>query len=533
MKRLSLLLVATLVALVSCEKALVDDTDARQDAVASGVVFNLSATHPDGGGTKAVKTAWETGDVVFVFLSDCPAPAYLELKFDGSTWVNTPKNSLSVSDGDSGTMTAVFLPFGSGATVSNDGTAFVFDETYLSYYLTAQLPYTVSGGEISGTFDMQIPNGYVQFFLDDASADPATEIELREPLLAPQGIASVAADGSITLTDQVWGAPLPGYVYDKEVKTGSDAKGYLFSGVIASEATKPQDYHFTVVSGGWEGSYYLNSFAGKILSGSGTTGRAVKLPDLSTWIPVTDYKPIDLGIDSDAMGVKRRIYWSSRNLGASAETVTGDTDAARQATWGDYFAWGETEPYYSDGAYSDTPTWKSGKEAGYSMDSYKYGEGDDYTLDYAFTKYCSDPAYGKDGFTDGKTVLDPEDDAATNELGGRWRTPSDPDWYALDKNTTWTYDAAAKGQVVTSKVPGYTDRSIFLPMAGQRIGLTLVDIGSPATETDPETPPTGRYLTSSMGSSDYLIYHFGIGRSTHFSSEYLRSVGYSLRPVSD
>jgi hypothetical protein len=205
------------------------------------VVFKLSATHPDD--TKTVKTAWETDDVVFVFFSEQTAPAYLEMKFDGSTWVNTSK-SLSFTEGETGTMTAVYLPFGSDADVLADGGAYKFDKTYLSFYLTAQLPYTVSGGEVSGTFSMQIPEGYVQFFEYVPSSYLTTQIELREPHLTPQGIASIAADGTITNTTIAHGAPLPGYAYKKE-GTDSDDWGFVFSGILAEGARNVETDFFS------------------------------------------------------------------------------------------------------------------------------------------------------------------------------------------------------------------------------------------------------------------------------------------------
>ena len=118
MKKSVLILCAAVLALMSCNKELTPNEVKQGGPI--DVVFNLSATHPDGADTKAVKPAWETGDVVFVFFSEQTAPAYLELKYDGTKWVNTPKD-LSFKTGETGNMTAVYLPFGSGATVVDDG----------------------------------------------------------------------------------------------------------------------------------------------------------------------------------------------------------------------------------------------------------------------------------------------------------------------------------------------------------------------------------------------------------------------------
>ena len=61
-------------------------------------------------------------------------------------------------------------------------------------------------------------------------------------------------------------------------------------------------------------------------------------------------------VESVDLGLPSGLKWATFNVGATAPEG-----------YGDYFAWGETEPYYS----SQTPlTWKTGKETGYSWQSY-------------------------------------------------------------------------------------------------------------------------------------------------------------------
>ena len=59
--------------------------------------------------------------------------------------------------------------------------------------------------------------------------------------------------------------------------------------------------------------------------------------------------------------------------------------------------------------------------------------------------------YAKYNSTDGKLVLDMEDDAARQILGGRWRLPSIEDVKELLANTTWTPGTSG---VFTSKING-------------------------------------------------------------------------------
>ena len=100
--------------------------------------------NPEGPDTRAVKTGWENEDVIFVFFNNVPAPKYLKMSYDGTKWTTVEMNgdsagSLGLAENATGTMRAVFLPFGKDATVSAAGDAFAFSATYYSYYLTATL----------------------------------------------------------------------------------------------------------------------------------------------------------------------------------------------------------------------------------------------------------------------------------------------------------------------------------------------------------------------------------------------------------
>jgi len=174
--------------------------------------------------------------------------------------------------------------------------------------------------------------------------------------------------------------------------------------------------------------------------------------------PVTnDYEYVDLGLS---------VNWATFNVGASKPEESGD-----------YFAWGETEPYYEDGyAQSASPVWKSGKTAGYAWASYKYSKGSENTL----TKYCSDSNYGYNGFTDNKAVLDNDDDVVQLMWGGDWRMPSKAEQDELRKKCTWTWTTrnGVIGYLVTSNVSGYTDRSIFIPAAGYFDDTSLTGVNA-------------------------------------------------------
>ena len=173
MKKYLILFAAAMAAMVSCGKEVIEPEIGVGEV--APISFDLTANHPDM--TKAAKATWQAGDAIFVFFTGAAAPRHLKMTYDGSAWTSAEYDgatqtagALGLKNGDTGTMRAVYLPFGSTATVSASGTSFTFSKTYYAYYLTATLAYTVADNEVSGAFDMTIPDDYVQFFVEDAAA---------------------------------------------------------------------------------------------------------------------------------------------------------------------------------------------------------------------------------------------------------------------------------------------------------------------------------------------------------------------------
>lgn len=124
------------------------------------------------------------------------------------------------------------------------------------------------------------------------------------------------------------------------------------------------------------------------------------------------------------------IKWATMNLGANSIT-----------DYGFYFQWGDTQGYTADQVGSG-----SGKKY-FNWIDYKYGNGTSSPGNTGMTKYNA---------TDGKTVLDVEDDAVTAAWGDNWRLPTISDSYALANATTsaWTTSyqgSGVAGLVLTSK----------------------------------------------------------------------------------
>ena len=134
------------------------------------------------------------------------------------------------------------------------------------------------------------------------------------------------------------------------------------------------------------------------------------------------------------------------DLGLSVKWATCNVGATKPEEYGDYFAWGETQP----------------KEV-YDWSTYVWCEGSAKTL----TQYNNDISYGT---VDNKTTLELSDDAACANWGGSWRMPTDAESTELREQCTWTWTTqnGVYGYKVTSKKSGYTNKSIFLPAAGLR-----------------------------------------------------------------
>ena len=186
------------------------------------------------------------------------------------------------------------------------------------------------------------------------------------------------------------------------------------------------------------------------------------------------------------------------DLGLSVKWATCNVGANSPEEYGDYFAWGEIEP----------------KEE-YSWSTYKYCV-DNYDN---LTKYCTQSYDGKDGFTDNKTVLDPEDDAATVNWGGVWRMPTKAEQQELVDNCTWTW--TTQNGVNGYKVTGPNGNSIFLPGAGYMYSSSLYCAGS-----------VGSYWSRSLNTDNpNHAYCVDFDSDNVGWSHYYRYFGLSVRPV--
>ena len=193
---------------------------------------------------------------------------------------------------------------------------------------------------------------------------------------------------------------------------------------------------------------------------------------------------------TNTTGTENGHEWVDLGLPSGTKWATCNVGASTPEEYGNYYAWGETETKstYSWSTYFDTTDGGS-----------------------TFTKYT----------TDGKTVLDLEDDAASANWGGAWRMPTDGEWGELLDECTWEWTTknGVNGYEVKSEANG---NSIFLPAAGYRYDGDLHKAGD-----------DGDFWSSSLCAGRPLY-----AWDVYFDSDYVsgydgceRFCGLSVRPV--
>lgn len=166
---------------------------------------------------------------------------------------------------------------------------------------------------------------------------------------------------------------------------------------------------------------------------------------------------VDLGLPSGRL-------WAKCNIGAKNPEDSGD-----------FFAWGETTV---KNEYIET------------NNKYYYVGSDENGFDaLSVSKYNAVAYYGS---VDNKMTLDPEDDAATANLGEDWRMPTKEDMEELVAECTWT--STTINGVEGFLVAGPNGNSIFLPFAG-RIYLDEISVAD-----------KGYYFTNSIDADDSNAY---------------------------
>jgi len=189
------------------------------------------------------------------------------------------------------------------------------------------------------------------------------------------------------------------------------------------------------------------------------------------------------------LGLPSGTLWAKCNVGAETET-----------DYGQYFQWGDTQ--------------------GYTADQVGTGDGQKPFLETDYKWWESGIGNTKYNSTDGKTVLDIEDDAAHINMGGEWRIPTFDDFSELINETTQeiTTKDGRIGMLFISK--SNSNNTMFVPLGGYVINGELTDIDVYCNLS-----------SSEIDSRNNLNYFFYGGDGELGMVAEMRWFGYSIRGV--
>lgn len=144
---------------VSCNK--LSEPQIEEEIQTSTIKFDITVNR-DGfdSRTKAVKSAWENGDKVYVFFDSTPASAddLLIMTYNGSSWAYAPGANVEAALGTSGKLFAVYSSetptITYGGNVKFDGSA---DGTSL-FLLAEKIDYTVDENKLKATLNLSLDN---------------------------------------------------------------------------------------------------------------------------------------------------------------------------------------------------------------------------------------------------------------------------------------------------------------------------------------------------------------------------------------
>ena len=215
------------------------------------------------------------------------------------------------------------------------------------------------------------------------------------------------------------------------------------------------------------------------------------------------------------------------DMGNGLKWATCNVGASKPEEYGDFYAWAE----------------KKTKNA-YTWNSYKWMENNSLDLIYRINKYThADGQTGGIWYNDGVFVGDAktsyadykyDDDAALQQWGAPWRTPTVDEWIWLKKNCEWNWTddyngTGIPGEIGTSKING---KSLFFPASGFK--------GSDTAGNGDVIYQRGNacYLWSSENGTGFSFtaryMPFSKNSSVPFDPDTMRRFyGLSIRPVAD
>ena len=280
--------------LVSCTKEMesgAGDVNSGDTIFAPGkYTFNVEVLE-----TKAVKTAWENGDKIFVFFDDAATKAaadvaslpYVTLNFDGEDWV-TDDAKAPAEIPATGTLSAVFCPFGAGE-ITKESSTFYISKSSAYFMQDTEVPYVNANNVVSFGLDMAMEVDFAQISIPAEGLDITHEYSLSVKNTEKIANNNYAAglkktytavitpyNGKIICQENNCGAPITGHYYNGDfvfygiAVLGEDAKLAFELKDISRSGNEQNIYVYTKKD--------IESFEGRM---------NIKLPAISSWTDAT------------------------------------------------------------------------------------------------------------------------------------------------------------------------------------------------------------------------------------------------------
>lgn len=465
-------------ALFACNKV---EKEAPVQEQGTSVTFNITVSGTDD--TKAVKSAWATGDVINIFFEGLEEK-YLCITYNSEA---TPKWAVSMPNGNitageiaalTKELTAVHFPV--AVDVVWDDTNKKFDFTaggnpvYNYYLFQEDAAYTVDEDVVTVTLALGKPGDFVWFHVNGIQANPEL-YKLMEPSITPVACTSVAKTGGVAETLGTAGYPLTGI---------ADADGAIYAG---RKTSAQSTYAFQLVK--------VNSATDMIAEGtytkSGTktfvAGKQYALPAPASWDDWNQW--VDMGLASG-------LLWATGNLD---DTEGSSPCLVKYYEYGGKYAWGETAQRYYFVVGSGARRYLNK----FTQENAPFYSGS------AYTSYIDSE----------HTTLAPSHDAASALLGGSWRMPTYSEMSVLTSGEHYVEEDSHNGW----RFIGPNGLCIFLPKAGY------------VQQEEVLRESYFFYRTSSVCTDDYT-YTYVLKGWDSLPQKYLfvsgdRYSGYSIRPV--
>ena len=334
----TILFAAAVLAFAACskEEPLLVEEEASIDA--SRVVFNIKVEN--GHESKGVKTAWETGDVVYAFFED-NSTQYVKMTYNGTSWAYSDNAGGTAFTGLDLTasgkkVSAVYFPgfVCSAAPAYDESKKWTFG-TVGGYFQTTVSDYTVTSvgdvSSLSATLRLEAPPGISQLYIPSnefAAPDAGEEYVLTAPHFIPFLFDGIKPGEAATFTTADNGFPMTGY----DGSIGGEA-GLYFWGILEGAGT--YDFSFQLVKRDAQRKFAVSSYsktaAGKTV-GENVAFKIGGFTDNGNFV---------------SLGYAGSPLWATGNLDKTNEKIVHPLDA------GEYFMYGKTTPYnQNDEIYS-------------------------------------------------------------------------------------------------------------------------------------------------------------------------------------